>query len=125
MKCFALLPLIIIVVGCGVPEEQRKAEQSRIALPNDKTLPTAIGDGCECVEDNNCPVLEEVAGYLEVRNTTCQWTAKVNEASCDYEARFVADQLGPDGNSKFVPENWNKRTIVARHIGNGRWCAAS
>jgi hypothetical protein len=125
VKRFTLLPLCIMFFGCGASEEQNKAEQVRIALPDDKTVPSQIDDGCECVEDNNCPVLEQVAGTLEVRNTTCQWTAKVNEASCTFETRFVAELIGQNGKSEFVPNKWGKRTIIARHLGNNLWCAAS
>ena len=122
MKCIALLPLALVLMGCGVPEQQRKAAQSRIALPNDTTLPTGISGGCECVEDNNCPILEQVAGYLEVRNTACQWTAEVNEASCRYESRFVAEYAAENQPSKLVPEDWRDGEMTARHLGENAWC---
>jgi hypothetical protein len=122
----ALLALFLIALaGCSMPDEQRQLEQAKVALPTKLTVPIGLSDDCECVEGKLCPVFEIRAGYLEARAVRCIWTDKVDEAKCEYEKRFVAQTTGQDGQVEYVPEQWGKETMIARHLGNNRWCAAS
>ena len=125
MRVLVLLPLAIGLAGCTAADEKRRAEQARIDLPAKPTLPFDMNEDCECVENDRCEVAELQPGYLEAQNVSCKWTDTVNEATCEYEVRFVAERLGRDGKSEFVPGPWDKKSMIARHLGGSRWCRAS
>ena len=125
MKTLVLLLLALALAGCSAKEGDRQAMQPSIALPTAKTLPVGLNEECDCIENHNCAVFEERLGYFEVKNTSCKWTATRNEADCHYEVRFVPGFAAKDGKVEYVPENWDKRKMTARHLDNGSWCVAA
>ena len=93
-------------------------------LPAESELPLEIGQQCRCLEDGACVMLEQRAGRLEVRKLSCRWSEPNRVALCNFEERFVAFYYDPPNKMPFeVPEAWRPRTLRAKAMADGDWCA--
>jgi hypothetical protein len=115
---FGLLMLALILSACS-PESTAPLP----ALPTENDLPNGLNGSCACREENDCLVLEERPGRREVRNLNCGWLEPGGLAQCEFETRFIDQYYSATEAPHEVSGPWYSTTLVAKHLGNGLWCA--
>lgn len=93
------------------------------ALPTEAELPHSFNQDCGCVLNGDCVMLEQIPGYFETRNLSCQWVRPNSVAQCRFDRRFIEDYTHVRGKSAYFPGPWREISLRTRLLPNGRWCA--
>lgn len=112
------LVLAIILSACS-PESTAPLP----ALLTENELPDGLNQSCVCMEENDCLDLEEAPGRKEVRNLSCDWLEPASLAQCEFETRFISQYHSANEAPHEVEGPWYSSSLVAKHLGNGLWCA--